>query len=165
MLKAEPLKKRCRRIAVQTAVWRLFCNREILRHRRRVAVQTNIKCRVSVSPELYTVKYTHKDGWSGREEVYIYVQKRTVKVFAVCLGTCNEMQCFDRRIQKTNGSAAKKNIYLNVISCNSVIGFEGFWGTAACSCRTERPVLLIYVFLYPIYRISIKYGKSAKNCT
>jgi hypothetical protein len=56
-----------------TAAWPLFCNGEILRHGRRVAVQTKIKCGISVSAELYAVKYTHKDCWSGKEEVYIYV--------------------------------------------------------------------------------------------
>jgi hypothetical protein len=71
--KSRTVERDARHTEIQTAVCLLFCNGEILRHRRRVAVQTKIKCGASVSSELYTVKYTHKDGWSGKEEVYIYV--------------------------------------------------------------------------------------------
>jgi len=71
------------------------------------------------------------------------------------------MQRFDGRIQKTNFLAVQTNILLNVISCNLVIRFEGFWGSATVSFRTERFLLLFYMFLYLIDLISIKYGKSA----
>jgi hypothetical protein len=62
-----------RHTEIRTAVCLRFCNGEILRHTRGVAVQTKIKCKASVISELYTVQYTHKDDWSGKEEVYIYI--------------------------------------------------------------------------------------------